>query len=166
MNLEQYQKSAKQKQKEHHRILEQIKRKPPKNLDYIVQETHDEVFEKIDCLQCANCCKTTGPLFTEKDIERIAKSLKMKAADFEAKFLQVDEDQDKVLQQLPCWFLNSDNTCSIYEVRPKACREFPHTDRKKIYQINKLTEKNALICPAVYEFLERIETNIEHSKKG
>ncbi|MGC4129880.1 MAG: YkgJ family cysteine cluster protein [Bergeyella sp.] len=164
MNLDLYKNLALQKQKEHKKILDQIKRKPPKNLDYIVQETHDGVFEKINCLECANCCKTTGPLFTEKDIERISRHLKMKASDFEARFLRVDEDRDKVLQQLPCFFLHTDNTCSIYEVRPKACREFPHTDRKKIYQINSLTQKNALLCPAVYEFLEKIEENIRKTK--
>lgn len=160
MNLELYKKQALQKQKEHKKFLDGIKKKPPKNLDYVVQETHEEVFETIDCLQCANCCKTTGPLYTEKDIERISKHLRMKPADFEAKYLRVDEDSDKVLQNLPCFFLNSDNTCSIYEVRPKACREYPHTDRKKIYQINNLTIKNTLICPAAYEFVERIMKNL------
>lgn len=160
MDLPKYKKLAVEKDKENRKFLAQLKKKHPKNLDYVVQDVHEEVFEKIDCLQCANCCKTTGPLFTEKDIERISKHLMMKAADFESKFLRIDEDSDKVLQSLPCWFLNGDNTCSIYEVRPKACREFPHTDRKKIYQINALTEKNALICPAVYEFLEKLKVKI------
>lgn len=160
MDLEFYRKQALQKQKEHKKFLDGLKKKPPKNLDYVVQETHEEVFEHIDCLQCANCCKTTGPLYTEKDIERIAKHLRMKPADFEAKFLRVDEDQDKVLQNLPCFFLNEDNTCSIYDVRPKACREYPHTDRKKIYQINSLMIKNTVICPAAYEFVERMIKNL------
>ena len=160
MDLDLYKNLALQKQKEHKKVLDQIKKKPPKNLDYLTQELHDEVFEKIDCLSCANCCKTTGPLFTEKDIERISKHLRMKVVDFENKFLRVDEDHDKVLQNLPCWFLNNDNTCSIYEVRPKACREFPHTDRKKLYQINNLTIKNSVVCPAVYEFLEKLKVKI------
>ena len=68
MDLEFYQSQAQLKQKEHKKFLDQLKKKPPKSLDYLVQETHEEVFEKIDCLQCANCCKTTGPLFTEKDM--------------------------------------------------------------------------------------------------
>ncbi len=161
MNLELYKSQALKRQKDHKKILENLRKKPPKNLDFAVQQTHNEVFEKIDCLQCANCCKTTGPLFTEKDIDRISRHLRLKPADFEKKFLQVDEDQDKVLQNLPCYFLNVDNSCSIYEVRPKACREFPHTDRKKIYQINHLTLKNTLICPAAFEFVERIQKNIE-----
>ncbi|MGV8915844.1 MAG: YkgJ family cysteine cluster protein [Kaistella sp.] len=161
MNLEFYKSQALKRQKDHKKILENLRKKPPKNLDFAVQQTHDEVFEKIDCLQCANCCKTTGPLFTEKDIDRISRHLRLKPADFEKKYLQVDEDHDKVLQNLPCYFLNADNSCSIYEVRPKACREFPHTDRKKIYQINHLTLKNTLICPAAFEFVERIQRNIE-----
>ena len=160
MDLEFYRNQALLKRKEHQKFLQKLKSNPPKNLDYIVQETHEEVFEKINCLSCANCCKTTGPLFTEKDIERISKHLKMKMSDFEDKFLRTDEDNDKVLQNLPCWFLNEDNTCSIYEVRPKACREFPHTDRKKIYQINPLTLQNTVICPAAFQFVERLRQKI------
>lgn len=156
MDLELHQQTALKKQKEHKKFLENLKKKPPRDLDYTVLEVHEEVFEETDCLQCANCCKTTGPLYTEKDIERIAKHLKMKPSDFEAKFLRTDEDNDKVLQTLPCWFLNEDNTCSIYEVRPKACREYPHTDRKKIYQINHLMIKNTIICPAAFSFVEKM----------
>jgi Fe-S-cluster containining protein len=164
MDLAFYKQQALTKNKEHEKCLAGLKKKPPRNLDYLAQETHDEVFQKVDCLQCANCCKTTGPLFTEKDIERISKHFRMKPADFEAKFLRTDEDQDKVLQNLPCWFLNEDNTCSIYEIRPKACREFPHTDRKKIYQINHLTVKNTVICPAAFEFVERMHEKFQQKK--
>ncbi len=149
------------RQKEHRKFLESLRKKPPKNLDQVVLQTHEEVFEKTDCLQCANCCKTTGPLFTEKDIDRISKHLKMKPAAFEAKFLRTDEDGDKVLQQVPCFFLMADNACSIYEVRPKACREYPHTDRRKIYQINNLTLKNTLICPAAFNFVELLMQKTE-----
>lgn len=141
-------------------FLTRLKKKPPKNLDYLVQETHEEVFEQIDCLKCANCCKTTGPLFTERDIERIAKHFRMKVADFEAKYLRVDEDGDKVLQTLPCPFLDAENYCLIYEVRPKACQEYPHTDRKKIYQINDIMLKNTQICPAADRFVSTLKKKI------
>lgn len=160
MDLKAHKSLATLKQKEHRKFLDALKKKPPKNLDYAVLETHEEVFAKTDCLQCANCCKTTGPLFTEKDIDRIAKHFRMSPAAFEMKFLRLDEDQDKVLRQLPCPFLGTDNFCSIYDVRPKACREFPHTDRKKIYQINHLTVKNTLICPAAYSFVEKLQQNL------
>lgn len=161
MDIEQNRKAALLKSKDHKKFLEGLKRKPPKDLDYQVQEVHGEAFSKIDCLSCANCCKTTGPLFTSKDVERISKHLRMKESDFEAKYLRVDEDEDLVLQNLPCHFLADDNTCSIYEVRPKACREFPHTDRKKIYQINSLTLQNTLICPAAFAFVERLSSKLK-----
>lgn len=160
MDLQKYKNLALKKQKEHKKFLDSLKKKPPKNLDYITQESHDIVFNEINCLDCANCCKTTGPLYTEKDIERIAKHLRMNPSDFETKYLRIDEDNDKVLQNLPCFFLNEDNTCSIYDVRPKACREYPHTDRKKVYQINNLTIKNTIICPAAFTWLEILSKKI------
>ncbi|KAB2814907.1 YkgJ family cysteine cluster protein [Phaeocystidibacter luteus] len=127
-----------------------------KKVDKAIHELHDEVFACTDCLQCANCCKTTGPLFTRKDIDRISKHLRMKPAEFESEYLRVDEDNDFVLQQVPCRFLEDDNKCSIYEVRPKACREYPHTDRIKQQQILNLTRRNASVCPAVYTILEKL----------
>ncbi|MHC3834658.1 YkgJ family cysteine cluster protein, partial [Streptococcus thermophilus] len=56
--------------------------------------------------------------------------------------------------------LGPDNLCDIYDVRPKACAAFPHTDRKKIYQINHLTIKNTLFCPAAYLFVEKLKDRI------
>ena len=161
INLDHYRDLALQKQKAHKKFLAGLAKKPPKNLDRIAQEVHDDVFSRIDCTACANCCKTLGPLLTEADIDRIAKFLRMKPADFEAKYLRTDEDDDKVFQTMPCTFLCADNLCSIYEVRPKACREFPHTDRKKIYQINHLTIKNTPGCPAVYEFVEELSERLK-----
>lgn len=148
---------AKKSQRETKKFLNHLKQKSPKDLDEVMEKLHEETFRKIDCMLCANCCKTTSPLFLRPDIDRISKYLKMKPTDFETRFLHQDEDNDVVLQQLPCAFLNADNSCNIYDVRPRACREFPHTDRKKFYQINHLTEKNVAICPATYEIVERMK---------
>ena len=115
-----------------------------------------------DCLACANCCKTTGPLFTDRDIERISKHLNLKPAEFETQYLRVDEDDDRVLQQVPCTFLEEDNKCSIYEVRPKACREYPHTDRANQVPLFPLTLKNAAVCPAVFDMLESIRSKVSN----
>ena len=156
MNLEDYHNKAKAKQAEHKKLLTKIKNKPPKDFDRKMQDIHDEVFDRIDCLSCANCCKTTGPLFTQKDIERLAGVFRLKPQQFIEKYLRIDEDNDYVLQSVPCPFLGNDNYCSVYEDRPKACREYPHTDRKKFYQINHLTIKNTLICPATYEVVEEM----------
>lgn len=154
-------KQAKDKQKENKDFFKKLKKKPPKQLDYIMQELHEEEFKKTDCLECANCCKTTGPLFTDKDIERIAKSFKQKPQQFIEQYLRIDEDNDYVLQSVPCTFLAADNYCLIYDVRPKACREFPHTNRKKFQQISNLTMKNVAICPAAYNIVEEMKRRIK-----
>jgi len=158
--IEQLPKRAKDKHKENKAFFSKLKKKPPKQLDYLMQELHDDEFEKTDCLQCANCCKTPGPLFTDKDIERIAKHFKMKPQQFIKTYLRIDEDNDYVLQSVPCAFLGADNYCSIYEVRPKACREFPHTNRKKFQQISSLTLKNVAICPAAFNIVEAMKQRI------
>lgn len=125
-------------------------------MDTIVQQLHEDVSAEIDCLSCANCCRTLGPAIYDKDIERMAKALRIKPAEVVSKYLKMDEDGDYVFRSMPCPFLLSDNYCSIYEARPKACREYPHTDRKRFEQIYKLTVKNSAICPIAYEVLCRL----------
>ena len=151
---------AADKLSENKAYFKKLRQKPPKNLDYVMQELHDEEFNSTDCLQCANCCKTTGPLFTNADVERIAKHLKMKPQQFTERYLRVDEDKDLVLQNVPCAFLGADNYCGIYEVRPKACREYPHTNRKKFYQITNLTLKNVAICPAAFNIVVQMKKRL------
>ena len=158
--LEQLPQRAKDTARETKTFFQRLKKRPPKKLDEITQEIHEEIFAQTNCLDCANCCKTTGPLFERKDIDRIAKYLRMKPAQFEAKYLRIDEDNDWVLQSLPCSFLAADNGCLIYEVRPKACREFPHTDRPKIYQIAQHTQKNVAICPAAFSIVEKMKERL------
>jgi uncharacterized protein len=148
---------SKNKAVENKKFLQSLKKKDPRKLDDAFHQLHEEVFAEIDCLTCANCCKTTSPIFYQTDIERVAKSLRMKPGDFIEKYLRVDEDKDYVLKSSPCPFLDSENYCSVYEDRPKACREYPHTNRKKMVQIMDLTYKNTLVCPAVLEMVERLK---------
>lgn len=159
-SLKEIQKLAKDKHNENKKYFEKLKKKVPKNLDYLMQELHENEFKKTNCLECANCCKTTGPLFTSADIERIAKFLKLKPQQFIAQYLRIDEEQDYVLQNVPCTFLDHENYCMIYDVRPKACREFPHTNRQKFHQISNLTLKNVAICPATYNIVEQMKKKL------
>lgn len=138
----------------------QWKKQPPRELDVQVQAIHDDVFEHTDCLTCANCCKTTSPIFYERDIDRMAKALRLKPGQFIAQYLHKDEDDDYVLNMAPCPFLNADNTCQMYAYRPTACREYPHTDRKRFHQILDLTLKNTFICPAAFAIVERLKKEI------
>ena len=157
MDLEYFRELAKKKSDENRKFLLGLKKKNPRKIDGLFHAMHDEVFEETDCLTCANCCKTTSPVFYSTDIERMAKALRMKPGDFTEKYLRIDEDKDYVLRQAPCPFLGSDNYCSVYEARPTACREYPHTDRKRMEQILDLTYRNTIVCPAVLEITERLK---------
>ncbi len=150
---------AQKSREENKRFFEKLKKKTPKDLDEKFSAFHDEAFEHIDCLQCANCCKTTGPLFLQKDIERLAHHFRIKPAKFIEQYLHIDEDGDYVLNALPCPFLGEDNYCSVYESRPNACREYPHTNQRKMHTIFKETLSNTAVCPAVFEIVERLKQN-------
>ncbi|HEX2684248.1 MAG TPA: YkgJ family cysteine cluster protein [Ferruginibacter sp.] len=119
-------------------------------------DLHEAAFEKIDCLQCANCCKNYSPRFKTPDIKRIAKHLKMKEADLIDTYLMVDSDGDYVLRSKPCPFLGHGNYCNIYEVRPSDCQRFPYTDEDVILKRQALTLKNSSFCPIVYYVLEHL----------
>lgn len=142
---------------ENKKFFAKLKAKPHKTLDALFHQLHEEAFERIDCLSCANCCKTTGPLFTQKDIERLANHLGMKPGAFVEKYLRIDEDNDYVLQSVPCPFLGHDNYCAVYDYRPNACRTYPHTHQRKMHTILKETEANVAVCPAVYQIIERLK---------
>ncbi|PGH39600.1 MAG: zinc/iron-chelating domain-containing protein [Candidatus Nephrothrix sp. EaCA] len=157
MNLKEFQRLAQSKKKANKKFLESLKEENPRKVDDVFHRLHEEVFSEINCLNCANCCKTVSPIFYQNDIERAAKALRLKPSQMIEKYLRIDEDNDYVLQTAPCPFLTENNECRIYESRPKACREYPHTHRKKMAQLMELTAKNTLVCPAVFEMTERIK---------
>ena len=148
---------GKKVEKENKQLVDRLIRKKPKDLDDVTEKLHNEVFEKIDCMSCGNCCKTTSPIFYQKDIDRLSKHFKMKPGSFVEKYLHIDGDQDYVLNSAPCAFLNTDNSCSVYDVRPSACNTYPHTNRKKFYQLLVLSFNNTLICPAVQKVFEGLK---------
>ena len=157
MSLDGFRNKAASRLVDHKKFLKGLKNKDPRKIDDAFHHVHEEVFAETDCLSCANCCKTTSPIFYQTDIERVARSLRMKPGDFITTYLRVDEDKDYVLKSSPCPFLDDDNRCKVYDSRPKACREYPHTNRKKMVQILDLTVKNTQVCPAVFEMVERLK---------
>lgn len=159
-NLDNLKKLASEKHEETKRYFKKLKKRNPKRLDLVMQDLHEKEFSKTNCLNCANCCKTTSPIFTDKDISRISKYLKMKEASFIDQFLERDEDDFMILKGVPCVFLEEDNECSIYDVRPKACSDYPHTNRKKFIQLTGLTLKNTEICPAVFNIVEALKKKL------
>jgi len=119
-------------------------------------DLNEAAYEKINCLNCAACCKNYSPRFKTPDIKRIAKDLDLKEGLFIEKFLNLDEEGDYVANTKPCPFLGDDNYCSIYDVRPSDCARFPYTDEDVILKRVPLTLKNSTFCPIVYFVLEEL----------
>lgn len=146
------------KKKHIKQFFNSLKKEPPQRITRLFHELHEEVFSETDCLECANCCSTISPLITDKDVQKMAKELRTKPSDFTAVYLMVDDEHDFVFKSTPCPFLNqSDNKCSIYHSRPKACREYPHTHHPDMRKVLNITCKNSFICPAVYLIVKKLE---------
>ena len=125
----------------------------------LLPKLHDEAFSKIDCLECASCCKNYSPRFKTPDIKRISKHLRLKESVFIDTYLNLDEEGDYVAKTAPCPFLGSDNYCSIYQQRPSDCHRFPYTDEDVLLKRPLITLKNATFCPAVFYVLEKLTEN-------
>ncbi len=151
-------KNWQKKTKERSKLYKQYLQRANKNV--VLKQLpalHDEAFEKVDCLSCANCCKNYSPRFKTPDVKRIAKYMGMRESVFIDTYLKVDEEGDFVVKTSPCPFLNeADNKCNIYEERPSDCRRFPYTDEDIIIKRQNLTLKNASFCPITYYVLEKL----------
>lgn len=154
---QQYLNLAESRKKENKKLIQRLKKLKSKELDRIINELHEEAFEIIDCLECANCCSSISPAVVDNDIQKIAKTLRIKPSAVVDKYMYLDDEQDYVMNCSPCPFLLKDNYCEIYDSRPLACKGYPHTDRNKMNQILVLTLKNTNICPAVCYIFEELK---------
>lgn len=145
-------------------LLKKLKKTNPKKLDKLFLELHNEEFADFNCLDCGKCCSSLGPRITNKDIERLSSHMKMKSSKFIEQYLTVDEDNDYVFKTMPCPFLMDDNFCIVYKSRPKACREYPHTDSKNMKSILNLCVKNIETCPIVENIFDKLEKQYNTEK--
>ena len=162
-NLRSFKQKVRHHKKSFKRFITKIENKPPKNLDALSVSIEKEVWAETDCLSCANCCKTMTPTFTTKDMKRIAAHLEMSVAAFKEKWLMFEKkDKDWVNKKQPCQFLNlKDNKCSIYEVRPESCADFPHLTRKGLHQYIHIFKQNIEYCPATYAMVEKMMEKLQ-----
>ena len=140
--------------KYHSRLVGKINNNPTNHT--LAQQTHNTVFQEMDCLQCANCCKSIPPIVSMRDAKRIAKGLGLSKKDFLDKYTLLDEDGDLVINASPCPFLAEDNKCNIYEDRPAACRLYPHSGEKLFYKNLSHHKRNVKYCPGLLEILRRL----------
>ncbi|HEU4574403.1 MAG TPA: YkgJ family cysteine cluster protein [Chitinophagaceae bacterium] len=145
------------------RFLSRLEKKPPRGLDKMTAAVEKEVWDEVDCLTCANCCKTMTPTYTPADIRRIAAHFKMTPEQFRGKWLYKERSSgDWMNKSTPCQFLNlKDNKCSIYSIRPVDCAGFPHLPKRRMVDYMHIHKQNVEYCPATYKMVEKIKQRVE-----
>jgi hypothetical protein len=159
---------AHQKKKSLGLFLNRVKRNPPKDLQKQVKAADKATWAEVECLSCANCCRTMTPTFKKSEVKVIAAHLKMSYKEYFDKYLMIDDDNGDIVNRIqPCQHLNlKDNKCSIYAIRPSDCSGFPHHVRKDfLWQIeNKTYLGNIPRCPATLIFVEKLQQAMEGAK--
>jgi Fe-S-cluster containining protein len=161
MDLQKFKIVASRKRKKLSLFLKKLDDIVPENMQQLVAETDATVWRDVNCMECANCCKTMTPTFRKADVVRISAHLDMKPKEFIDKWLYKEEESgDWVNKAQPCQFLVH-NMCSIYEVRPKDCAEFPHHNKKPFDAYNDTFTNNLHRCPATFTLVERLKKAVE-----
>ena len=156
------------KRKPYTTFLRGLLHRKVRGIDGVAKFLNDKAFEKINCLDCANCCKTMSPTYTKADIKRISKHLGMTSQQYHDKYLEKDVSGDFMNKSVPCQFLKKDNKCGIYSVRPRDCSGFPHTQYRdfKLY-ISSTHIQNISYCPITLNVVEKMhELVIEKKMKN
>jgi len=162
VNFRAFKQKVRHNKKAFKKYLSKIEKNPPRGLDNLADELNTQVWQEVDCLSCANCCKKMSPTFTRKDIRRISQHLGMTPEAFTEKWLYYDaKDNDWMNKKQPCQFLDlKTNMCSIYEVRPDDCAGFPHLNKKKMKEYIHVHQQNIEYCPATYLMVEKMMERI------
>jgi uncharacterized protein len=156
-----WQERAVKSKQENFAFLQGVKYRNAEEVDRLARRLYEEASSILDCSRCANCCKTVGPKFTLGDIARIAAHLGISEGAFSDQYLQRDDyglERGLVAKALPCPFLGEDDHCTIYAVRPLACRQFPHANKRLFASRINLHLQNTLRCPTVFYIVERMKT--------
>jgi uncharacterized protein len=138
-------------------FLSRLEKKPFRGLDNFVTDADKNIWKQVDCLSCANCCKTMSPTYTKNDVKRISKHLGMAQKAFREKWLYKDKTGDWMNVKQPCQFLDlKTNMCSIYSVRPRDCAAFPHHTKRRMVDYMHMYKQNIEYCPATLKVVEKI----------
>jgi Fe-S-cluster containining protein len=161
MDLKEFKLTARRKKRSLSVFLDKLDHIVPEDMPKLVAKIEKTVWKDVNCMECANCCKTMTPTFTKADIKRISGHLNMTPKAFTEKWLMKDEDNgDWVNKVQPCQFL-VDNKCSIYAVRPADCAEFPHHNKKPFDLYNETFKNNLVHCPATQMLVSRLKKIVE-----
>jgi uncharacterized protein len=156
-SLRAFRNKARKTKRSFRRFLTKMEKYPARRLEVLTTALEKEVWQEVDCLGCANCCKQMTPTFTPADIRRISAHFDQTPEEFKAKWLRRERGNgDWLNKKQPCQFLNlKDNKCHIYEIRPADCAGFPHLPKKMKDYVH-VHKQNIEYCPATYRIVEKM----------
>jgi uncharacterized protein len=136
--------------------------------DRILRRIAEGIEQQIDCTQCANCCKVATVVLAERDIERLAKHLRISRERFLAEYTMESEEEGRILKRTDeagCVFLDG-TSCTVYEARPETCQRFPHVVRGNGSIASRMWQfvDRACYCPIVYNSLEAFKVELRFKR--
>jgi len=134
--------------------------------DEVVRKTTDEVWEQIDCTKCAHCCRTLQVIVDSEDINRLAARLDVTPKQFSRRYVGADEFRQQCFNASPCPFLGDDNRCTVYEDRPKACRDFPYLHSEHFVGRTLMMISNTSVCPIVFNTWQALKRKFNFRRRG
>ncbi len=129
-------------------------------VDLIAHKLDKQIRKQIDCTSCGNCCIELKASVTDKDVARISESLGLSDNEFVDKYIDTSNDEEKIFAHKPCKFLK-DRNCTIYDVRPKDCISYPHTQKKNFTRRLIGVIENYSVCPIVFNLVEQLKIELE-----
>jgi Fe-S-cluster containining protein len=161
--LVQIQRLGEQKRAENERLRQHLKRHPFP--DRRIRRLAESIEEEFDCTTCGNCCRLATCRINERDVEKLAKTLRISTARFVADYTIQTAEEGLILRrnEAGCVFLSGNNACIVYESRPGNCQKFPHTVRGDGSFVSRMWDftDRACYCPIVYDTLEAIKAEVK-----
>lgn len=130
--------------------------RPQAETDAVVRAVTDEIWQQIDCTTCGNCCRTLQVVVDKEDIARLSERLKIDQVQFTRRYTKL-EDGTRYFSSSPCVFLGEDNRCTVYEDRPKACRDFPYLHEPHFTSRSLMMINNTAVCPIVFNVWQTLK---------
>ncbi len=118
----------------------------------------------LECERCGLCCRIPTELdISKREVRALAKHLGVTVSNFRRKFkLRKMSTGMWLMPTAPCPFLEGENGCLIYNLRPATCRHYPFGHLRQAF-LNKT--RFTAFCPIVFKALNNSAVSSMREKK-
>jgi Fe-S-cluster containining protein len=148
--------AERQEENDHFKLF--LKNQPAELVDELVMGINKHVEAAIDCLACGKCCTKLMVNIDDAAVLRLAERLQLSEAQFRERFVETGSFM-QFMNAIPCHFLNG-KACTVYEIRPDECRNFPQLDRPGFTTRMFGTFSHYGMCPIIFNVVEQLKTTL------